>query len=75
LVSVTPAAETTLESAASGIDRGGCSFCSELVITGILVGGAGAAAAGDAADEAKELVLELRGKLRHGRRWLHQRLR
>jgi len=59
---------TTLESAASGIDRGGrCSFCSELVITGILVGGAGAAAAGDAADEAKELVLELRGKLRHGR--------
>jgi len=40
----------------------------ELLITGILVGGAtSAAAAGDAADEAKELVLELRGKLRHGR--------
>jgi len=39
----------------------------ELLITGILVGGAAStAAAGDAADEAKELVLELRGKLRHG---------
>jgi len=33
-------------------------------------GAASTAAAGDAADEAKELVLELRGKLRHGCRWL-----
>jgi hypothetical protein len=40
-------------------------------VTGILVGGAGAATAGDAADEAKELALELRGKLRHGR-WPHR---
>ena len=40
----------------------------ELLITGILVGGAtSAAAAGDAADEAKELVLEPSAKLRHGR--------
>lgn len=40
-------------------------------VTSILVGGAGAATAGDAADEAKELALELRGKLRHCR-WPHQ---
>lgn len=33
---------------------------------GVLVGGA--ATAGDAADEAAELVLELRGELGHGER-------